>query len=73
MRRCCWAATRRFIGHTGSQQGYRAFLYIEPAAGTAAIAVINTDSAGTAKPDAEGVLADTREAVFSRLFTLFQP
>ncbi len=31
-----------FIGHTGSQAGYRAFLWVNPANATAVIAVINT-------------------------------
>lgn len=33
-----------FIGHTGSQAGFRAFLWINPANSTAVIAVINTDN-----------------------------
>lgn len=33
---------QRFIGHTGSQMGYRAFIYIEPVGGTSAIFVTNS-------------------------------
>src|SRR5690606_28220414 len=33
---------RRAVGHTGDQGGYRSFLYLDPAAGTAVIAVLNT-------------------------------
>jgi CubicO group peptidase (beta-lactamase class C family) len=33
---------RRIVGHTGDQAGYRSYLYLDPAAGTAVIAVFNT-------------------------------
>jgi CubicO group peptidase (beta-lactamase class C family) len=36
---------RRFIGHTGSQAGFRAFLYVDPDRQTAIIGVVNTDTA----------------------------
>ncbi|MES2124000.1 MAG: serine hydrolase domain-containing protein [Gemmatimonadota bacterium] len=35
---------RRLIGHTGSQAGFRAFLYFDPERRTAIIGVVNTDS-----------------------------
>ena len=35
---------RRFIGHTGSQAGFRAFLYVDPERRTAIIGVVNTDT-----------------------------
>ncbi|MES2306837.1 MAG: serine hydrolase domain-containing protein [Gemmatimonadota bacterium] len=35
---------RRFVGHTGSQAGFRAFLYLDPERHTAIIGVVNTDS-----------------------------
>jgi CubicO group peptidase (beta-lactamase class C family) len=35
---------RRLVGHTGSQAGFRAFLYIDPERRTAIIGVVNTDS-----------------------------
>lgn len=35
---------RRFVGHTGSQAGFRAFLYIDPDRRTGIIGVVNTDS-----------------------------
>lgn len=37
-------AGRRFIGHTGSQAGFRAFIYIDPDRRTAIVGVVNTDS-----------------------------
>ena len=33
---------RRIVGHTGDQGGYRSFLYLDPAAGTAVIVGLNT-------------------------------
>lgn len=35
-------SAERIIGHTGSQAGFRSFLYVNPANGTAVIAVFNT-------------------------------
>lgn len=35
---------RRFVGHTGSQAGFRAFIYLDPDRRTAIIGVVNTDS-----------------------------
>ena len=35
---------RRLVGHTGWQAGFRAFLYLDPAARTAVIAVVNTSN-----------------------------
>jgi CubicO group peptidase (beta-lactamase class C family) len=37
---------RRLIGHTGSQAGFRAFLYVDPDRRTAIIGVVNTDTEG---------------------------
>lgn len=37
-------AGRRFIGHTGSQAGFRAFVYVDPDRRTAIVGVVNTDS-----------------------------
>ncbi|MEO5798964.1 MAG: serine hydrolase domain-containing protein [Gemmatimonadales bacterium] len=43
---------RRFVGHTGSQAGFRAFFYLDPDRRTSIIGVVNTDSdlSGTAYP-----------------------
>ena len=37
-----WRHGVRFVGHTGSQAGFRAFAYLNPATGAAVIAVFNT-------------------------------
>jgi hypothetical protein len=33
-----------FVGHTGSQAGFRAFLFLNPATGAGVVAAFNTDS-----------------------------
>jgi len=33
-----------FVGHTGSQAGFRGFLFLNPATGAGVIAAFNTDS-----------------------------
>jgi CubicO group peptidase (beta-lactamase class C family) len=66
----------RLIGHTGSQQAFRAFLYVDPIARTAVVAAFNTAAAGqdeSRKPNAERVMATIRERVFRELFTRFRP
>jgi CubicO group peptidase (beta-lactamase class C family) len=44
----------RFVGHTGEQAGFRAFLYINPATGTGVVAAFNTtsDLPDTGRPSA---------------------
>jgi CubicO group peptidase (beta-lactamase class C family) len=61
------------IGHTGSQASFRAFFYLDPLSGAAAIAQFNTVR-GTPndKPDTDRILADLRDDVFDHVFTLFQ-
>jgi hypothetical protein len=45
---------RTIIGHTGSQAGFLAFLYFDPATGAGVVAAFNTasEAAGGLKPDA---------------------
>ncbi len=43
---------RRIVGHTGDQAGYRSFLYLDPARGTAVIVVLNTTN--TVREDRAG-------------------
>jgi CubicO group peptidase (beta-lactamase class C family) len=45
---------RTIIGHTGSQAGFLAFLYFDPATGAGVVAAFNTasEAAGGPKPDA---------------------
>jgi len=47
---------RQLIGHTGSQAGFRSFLYFDPAARTAVIVAFNTTN-----------LANPADALFRRL------
>jgi CubicO group peptidase (beta-lactamase class C family) len=62
------------VGHTGSQAAFRAFLYVDPSARTAAIAAFNAQGVehdGERRPDADAVLAQVRERIFSDVFPLF--
>ncbi len=61
------------IGHTGSQESFRAFFYLDPESGAAAIAQFNTVR-GTPrdKPDTDRILADLRDDLFDHVFTLFR-
>ena len=38
---------QRIVGHTGSQAGFRSFLYFNPANGSAVIAVFNTTNSSS--------------------------
>jgi len=60
------------IGHTGSQESFRSFFYLDPKSGAAAIAQFNTVR-GTPRdrPDTDRILSDMRTDVFDHLFTLF--
>ena len=42
----------RVVGHTGSQAGFRSFLYFNPASGAAVIGVVNTDNEARARESA---------------------
>ncbi len=54
----------RLIGHTGSQAGFLAFLWINPATGAAAIAALNTN---TEVPGAKNALAPIMRAMVTLL------
>jgi CubicO group peptidase (beta-lactamase class C family) len=54
---------RSFVGHTGSQAGFRAFLYVDPKARTAAVAALNSGG--------DEVLARIRERLFADVFAAF--
>jgi CubicO group peptidase (beta-lactamase class C family) len=61
------------IGHTGDQQAFRAFIYLDPASGAAAIGAFNTARATSRdKPDTDRILADLRIDLLDHVFTLFR-
>jgi CubicO group peptidase (beta-lactamase class C family) len=65
----------RYPGHTGSQKSFQSFIYVDPSAGTGAIAVFNTTGAGpgeTARPATRTILNQLRERMFAEIFPLFQ-
>jgi hypothetical protein len=54
----------RFIGHTGSQAGFLAFMYLNPANGKAVVAAMNTSS--DLPPTKEkSAFSTVREAAFA--------
>jgi CubicO group peptidase (beta-lactamase class C family) len=70
------AGGRRFIGKTGSQAGYRSFIYIEPATRAGAVGVVNTSGYGSAdkdvNADASYTLRDIRDRLIAQVFPLFR-
>jgi CubicO group peptidase (beta-lactamase class C family) len=61
------------IGHTGSQASFRAFVYLDPASGAAAIAQYNTVRATPRdRPDTDRLLTNLREDLFEHVFPLFR-
>ena len=60
------AAGATLIGHTGSQRGFRAFFYLDPATGTAVVAAFNT-AAADEKPGNHPDIAALREGIIDRL------
>lgn len=60
----------KLVGHTGHQQSFSSFLYLDPATRTAAIAVFNT--LGDPKPDTDAVFEELRTRLFDRIFPLFR-
>lgn len=49
-----WRYGTRFVGHTGSQAGFRSFLYLNPVNGAAVIASFNTTNAARPEQSAAG-------------------
>lgn len=54
---------RRFVGHTGSQAGFRSFIYVDPVRRTAIIGVVNTDADGEPTGYQEGFRAAMRAGI----------
>ena len=52
-----WRRGARFVGHTGSQAGFRAFAYLNPSTGAAVIAVFNTRNDARPEESAAGFRA----------------
>jgi len=68
------AGESRVIGHTGSQNAFYSFLYVDVEAGTAAIAVFNSQGVehdGVRRPDARATLNAVRARIFEDIFPLF--
>ncbi len=64
---------RRFVGHTGSQMGFRTAFYIRPEAGVGMIVALNTAAgSGSDHPDTGRILGTIRNAVMDRLVPLFE-
>ena len=65
----------RYVGHTGSQKSFQAFVYIDPVARTGAMAAFNSTGAGpeaTARPATRTILNQLRERMFAEIFPLFR-
>ncbi|MDX1548464.1 MAG: hypothetical protein R3247_15805, partial [Rhodothermales bacterium] len=61
----------RVVGHTGSQKGFRAFLYLDPATGAGAAAAVNATGRG-GPPDAMALLHILRRRLFDTVFPFFR-
>jgi CubicO group peptidase (beta-lactamase class C family) len=59
-------AQRRFVGHTGSQAGFRSFFYIDPETRTGVIAAFNTSNDANPENSAAGFNA-VRDAALAML------
>lgn len=63
----------RYIGHTGSQKAFQAFLYFDPLTRTGALAAFNATGEGPqARPTTRAILNWLRERMFSEIFPLFR-
>lgn len=60
---------RRYVGHTGEQKGFTAFLYVDPRAKTAAIFNSNTLDRTMGEP--QWLRDRTRKDLFENIFPLF--
>jgi CubicO group peptidase (beta-lactamase class C family) len=63
-----WRSGTRFVGHTGSQAGFRAFFYIDPATGAGVVAAFNTRNDARSEDSAVGfrALRDQALAIIAR-------
>jgi CubicO group peptidase (beta-lactamase class C family) len=63
-----WRNGVRFVGHTGSQAGFRAFAYLEPASGAVVVAAFNTRNERRGEESAAGMrrIRDAALALISR-------
>jgi len=64
----------RYLGHTGSQQAFFSFFYIDPVRETGAIAAFNSNgnlAAGQQRPATRQILNRLREGMFREIFPLF--
>ncbi len=59
---------RRFVGHTGYQQNFVAFVYVRPESQTGAIFAVNSFG-----HDTEKLMKDLRGRLFDEVFSLFEP
>jgi len=59
-----WRAGTRFVGHTGSQAGFRSFFYLNPATRTGVIAAFNTTNYVRSRESAAGFRA-VRDSVLA--------
>ena len=59
--------TRRFVGHTGSQEGYLSFFYILPGSGAAVLFAVNTAVKDKARP----FVFAARRRFFETVFPVF--
>jgi CubicO group peptidase (beta-lactamase class C family) len=65
----------RYVGHTGSQKAFQAFIYVDPLTRTGAIAAFNSTGGGpvaTARPATRQILNRLRERMFEEIFPLFR-
>lgn len=60
--------THRYIGHTGSQKSFTAFVYVEPKSKAAAIFTNNTTTKGVSREDS--ILRATRKDLFETVLPL---
>jgi CubicO group peptidase (beta-lactamase class C family) len=60
--------SKRLVGHTGSQRGFRAFVYLEPTSGYGVIGVINTAPADEQAKDAHPAVETIWRGIRTRIF-----
>lgn len=76
-RRMIQGREQMFIGHTGSQKGFRSFIYVHPASGTGVIFSMNTDiwieRDGLGIDRSREILYQVRELLFNQAFAAFMP